>query len=258
MKKIVKLLISLILICIVLNIILLRYIDEKSDISKRIGSKWTGGQLSTYNYLAIRNNFEYYISYLTNEDYETAYKYAPYTYKAYKSYEEFLEDIKNISFEDVQVTDIIRKTQRLYTINFNTKNKEELEFIMIFNEENDAFSVTPGTFLEYKELNQKIKKKNVEYKLIDTTNYLDKYIANIEITNNSKKDTVNILEINLRQNDVKKVKGNISNIEIQPNESQNITVTFETDIYFPNKIEISRHIEKNDKEEKYVFNIEEE
>ena len=106
MKKIAKILIILIIIGLLINITLSRYVEEKSDISRKIGSIWSGGPISTYNYYTISKNFEYYISFLKNEDYESAYKFLPYEYRQYKNYDNYVEDARKINYTKFQVKEI--------------------------------------------------------------------------------------------------------------------------------------------------------
>ena len=256
-KKLPKILIVLILAGIALNIMLTRYIKEESDISSKLGQKWNGGQVSLYNYRAITKNFEYYINYLKNKDYKSAYKLVGHEYKTYKDLENFSQEMAKIEYEDLQIVSVIQRTKNMYSIIYKTKSHEKLENLMVFNEENTSFKITPETFLEYKEYEEAIKKKNVKYELLNTINYIDKYIANIRITNLGKKESVNISNIELVQSDVKHIKGNITDLKINPEETKTITVEFKTYIDFPNKIEISRYIEKKDKTEVCILNIEE-
>lgn len=256
-KKLPKILIILILVAIVLNIMLSRYIKEESDISRKLGPTWNGGQVSIYNYRAITKNFDYYINHLKNKDYESAYKLVGHEYKTYKDFETFVKDVKNINYEDLQIINVIQRTKYMYSIIYSSKSHEKLENLMIFNEENTSFTITPETFIEYREYEESVRKNNVKYELVNTINYIDKYVANIKITNLSKKKEVNISNIELVQNDIKHIKSNLKDIKINPEESKNITVEFETYIDFPNKIEISRYIEKKDKIEVCILNIEE-
>ena len=135
MKKLKKFLIILIMVGIFLIITLSRYIEHEEDISRKIGNIWNGNQISTYNYAAIARNFEYFTSFLEKEDFETAYKFTPYEYKMYKSFDEFYKIVENINFENIQITNIKRRTERVYSVIFQTLDEEKYEFLMAFNEE---------------------------------------------------------------------------------------------------------------------------
>ena len=257
MKKLPKILIILIITGIVLNILLSRYIERESDISRKLGPIWNGGQVSMYNYRAISKNFEYYIYHLKNKDYEKAYNLVGYGYKLYKDFETYVEDVEKVNYEELQITNVIQRTKYMYSIIYSTKSTENIENLMIFNEENTAFTIMPEPFLEYKEYEERIKKKNVEYELLNTINYIDKYIVNLKITNFDKKESVIISNVELVQNNVKHIKSNIKeDIKVAPGESKNIALEYETYIDFPNKIELSRQLEKTKKIETYILNIE--
>ena len=139
---------------------------------------------------------------------------------------------------------------------FIISNGLSKENLLIFNKDNTVCTIRPENFLEHVEYEKlKTKKGKVEYTLIDTVNYLDKYVAKINISNNNKNKTVTISNIILKNN-AEKINGNINNLIIEPNESKIIEVEFETFIDFPNQIEIQRYIEKKDSLEKHVFNLE--
>ena len=255
MKKIAKILIVLICIGIFLNITLSRYVEESSDISGKLGSKYTGGVISTVNYARISQNFEFYLSLLKAEDYEGAYKVLPYNYTSYKTYEDFCGEVKGINYESATIKSITKKTANLYSLIVKIENSEK-EFLMLFNTENTSFSIIPETFLEHKTLEESIKKKKVKYEVVDTINYVDKFVANIQIENLSSKDTIKISGINLVKENGKIIKGNIElPLEVGPNETKSMALEFETDIDFPIQIEFLREFEKKGLVEKYTIDI---
>lgn len=254
MRKITKTLIILILIGLFIIVSFSKYAEEKNDISNKIGNVWTGGQISTVNHATISRAFNKYLEYLKNEQYEEAYRMLSYDYTVYKDYETFLNEIKGVNYENARIEDIIRRTDFVYSIIINTDDTKK-ENLLIFNAENTAYSIRPETFLEHKDVGEELKKRNVKYEVVDTVNYIDKFIANINITNLNKKDSIKISDIKLINGD-EHISGNINDIVLNPQESKMISVEFETYIDFPNQIEISRYIEKKDSSETYIFNLE--
>lgn len=255
MKKIIKILLFLIIILIFLNVTLSRYTDEKSDVSRRLGSKITGGTISISEYARISELYGKYTDALKNGDYETAYDFLSHEYKQYKDYETFLAEISELDFSNVAIHNIVIKTENMYSIEINI-NGEKKENLIVFPPDLTNCFIVPEPFIEYKEINKKFKKRNVDYEIISTTNYLDKFIVDMEITNLDKKDVVSISEFELREDAMLGKKADIETIEIAPMETRSISVQFETNIDFPNKIAVSRIIEDKDIIETYVIDIE--
>lgn len=249
MKKIIKVLMVLLVIAILIAITLSRYVEERLNISREIGTIWNGGPISTTNYVTIIKNFEKYIALLNEKNYEEAYKMTFYEYAKFKDYESYCSEMNNKDYSDVYVKNIIRRTIYVYSIFLS--NEEENLFIL--NQDETGFAVVPTTLIEYKTTNKSMKKRNVEYKLKNIANYINKYEAEIEIKNNTK-ETINISKVKLKNN-AKLIDGDISSILVAPKETKNIKVKFETHIDFPNAIEISRYIEKKNANETYIITI---
>lgn len=254
MKKIIKILLTLICIGIFAYITLSGYVDEKTDVSRRVGNKINGGTMSTTEYAAVSEAYGIYMDYLKSGDYATAYSFLSYEYKQYKTIEEFLNEIKEIKIDNVEVKEIRKMTDKLYSVIIDDGDGEK-ENMVIFNSDSIRFFVVPDTFIEHKVVNGKLKKKNVQYEVIDTINYIDKFVVNMKITNISKKDSAYISKIELKNDGKKETDGSLIGFKLAPLESKEVTVEFETYIEFPNQIKISRTIKENDLVETYFIDI---
>ena len=254
MKKIVKILLTLIIIGIFLNITLSRYVEEKSDVSRRIGDKLNGGTMSTSEYAKILEVYEEYTNNLKSGDYEKAYSFLSYEYKQYKTYEDFLKEIKDLNYENIKIEEIIKRTEKMYSVIINEDDIKK-ENLIIYNSETLKCFIVPEPFLEHNVLNKNLKKKNVEYEVIDTINYIDKFVVNMKITNLSKKDSVCISKFEIINDDGKNISSNLEKLKLEPLEERIVTVTFNTYIEFPNQIRISRLIEKKNLTESYLLDI---
>lgn len=249
MKKILKVLIVLLAIAILVLLAVSRYVDEKSDISRNIGGIWNGGPISTADYATITRSFEKYITMLNEKNYEDAYKMLFYEYKSYKDYETYYKEIIGKDYTAVYIEDIIRRTTYVYSI-FLSNDEENL---FILNQEETGFAVVPTTLIEYKELDKTIKKKNVVYKLKTISNYVDKYEIELELTNNTNK-SINLSSIKLKNN-AKLIKGDITQVSLEPKKTKTLKITYKTHLDFPTAIEITRYIENKKTDEKYILQI---
>ena len=78
----------------------------------------------------------------------------------------------------------------------------------------------------------------------------------MKITNLDKKNAAMIKEIKLNKNDgLRKISGNINNIDIAPLEEKYLTVEFETNIDFPEEIDISRTFTKDGSVKTYKIKL---
>lgn len=254
MKKIMKTLIILIIIALFILITFSKFADQKAAMENNIGNVWTGGPISTVNYATITKIYSKYLEFIKNEEYENAYKMLSYAYTEFKDYDTFISEINTYNYKNAYIEEIIRRTDYVYSIILNSDDVKK-ENLLIFNNENTHCTIRPETFLEHNLINEIIKKKKVEYELIDTVNYIDKFVVNIKITNLNKKDIVKISNIKL-VNGGENINSNLNVISLNPEETKTLTVEFETYIDFPSRLEITRYIEKKDSKESYMFNLE--
>lgn len=240
MKKITKILIVLLVILIAVYITFLKYVDTKADIGTRIGNKLYGGALSTVEFAKITKVYGKYLEMIKNGEYENAYSICSYKYRNYRDYEYFLEKIKNENIETYELKDINKLTEYMYLIVLNDGQKE-LKNLVIYIPSTAKYQIVPETFLEHKEVNKKIKKKNVTYEILETSNYTDKFLVKVRITNESKKESANISSIKLVREEYRSIYGNLKSVSLSPLEEKILEIEFETSIEFPNAIEFSRN-----------------
>lgn len=255
MKKLGKILIVLIIIGIFLNIAISRYIVEKNNISRKLGQVTTGGSISTVNYVNICKNMEFYLTILRNKNYEDAYKVLPYFYTEYKSFSDYVKENEIIDYNKVFIKNVMQRAQNLYSIYLDVEENER-EYLLLLSNQNTSFSVIPEPFLEYNVIDRSIKRKKVKYEIIDTTNYVEKFVVNINVANLSKNDEVKLSDIKLIKESGKYINTNNEfPIEIKPNEEIYLKLEFDTNIDFPKQIEISREFEEKNIIEKYSIEL---
>ncbi len=251
MKKIFKILLCLICIGIFIIITFSRYADEKSDISRKIGNKVSGGTISTIEHARISRVHEEYINMLKLGDYETAYNLFSYNYKQFKDYKTFITDVSKLNLEEIAIEEIIKRTENMYSVILNNGD----ENLIILNDKKNRFVLIPEPFLEYKELNKSLKKKSVKYDILSTTNYVDKFILSMQITNLSKKEAINIIDVKLNDDGTRLINSDFEGLILQPLETKQILIECDTDINIPKKVEISRKFEKKNSIETYSIDI---
>lgn len=254
MKKIIKTLIIFIIISIFIFITLSMYIAEKMDVSQKIGGKLYGGIISTAEFSKISNVYNKYIEMINNGEFQEAYGVLSYEYKNYRDYEYFLKNVVTQNLNLFRITQINKITEYAYLIKLISEDSE-IDNLVIFNPDTAKYQIVPDTFLEHREVNQKIKKSKVTYEIIDTINYADRFIVNIKILNQNKKENVEISNIKLIREGARSIKGDKNNILISPLEEKLLTLEFETDIDFPTGVEISRVFLNNKSSRTYTINF---
>lgn len=253
-KKIIKILFSLICIGIAFNILFSRYVEEKSDISRKIGNEVSANTMTTREYVNVTEAYGKYMDYIKSGNIEEVYNLFLYDYKQHKDYETYFKEISMRNYNDAEISEVIKRTNNMYSIILNVED-EKIENLVIYDEDNSKYYIVPENLLEYNVLNKVIEKKKVSYEIVDTLNYIDKYVANIRITNLNQKKSITISEINLSSDGRKDIKSNLKQVELAPLESKDIVVEFETYIDFPDKIKISRVINEKNIVETYEIEL---
>lgn len=255
MKKIIKAMIILILVLVLVCVTFSKYASNKMNVAQKIGSKLYGGTISTAEFSKISNVYGKYVEMIKNGEFQEAYNVLSYEYKNYRDYNYFLENVVSKNIDSFKIKEINKMTEYVYAVTLNS-DENEIKNLVIYNPNTAKYQIVPDTFLEYKEIKQKIKKSKVTYEIFDTINYTDKFVVNIKILNQSKKENVKISNIKLAREDARSIKGNKTDILISPLEEKYLTVEFETDIDFPIGIEISRVFLNNDSSKTYTIYFE--
>ena len=142
----------------------------------------------------------------------------------------------------------------MITISCDDENKKQN--LVIYHPNSARYQIVPDTLIEYNKVNKKLKKDKILYEILETSNYVDKFVMTMKITNLDKKNAAMIKEIKLNKNDgLRKISGNINNIDIAPVEEKYLTVEFETNIDFPEEIDISRTFTKDGSVKTYKIKL---
>lgn len=250
-NKITKFLLITCLILFVLCMLVLKLDFNLNNMSLKVGAKVGGGELTMSDYYTLVQYMNMYKESILNEKYELAYSFIGSSYRNKVSYEEFLNNLpKNI--DKMQVTNIDRITNSTFNISLDMSG-ETTNYSIIINDEMDKFEIFPDSFLDYQEVNKKEKQKGLQCILKDYTVNTTNCVANFELKNTSKKD-IQISSSTLYTNLDDIVKDE-NLIEIKAGESKNISITYETDYAFPEKVILVRNIENSEKTIEYTFNL---
>lgn len=250
-NKITKFLLITCLILFILCMLLLKYKTEHSDMSLKVGAKVGGGELTMADYYTLVQYMNMYKESILNEKYELAYNFIGSSYKNKVSYEEFLNNLpKNI--DKMQVTNIDRITTSTFDVLLDMSG-EITNYSIIIDKEANKFEILPDSFLDYQEVDKKEKQKGLQCVLKDYTVNTTNCILNFELKNTSKKD-LQISNSTLYTNLDDVIKDENS-IEVKAGEIQNISITYETDYAFPEKVILIRNIENSEKTIEYTFDL---
>lgn len=250
-NKITKFLLITCLILFILCMLLLKYKTEHSDMSLKVGAKVGGGELTMSDYYTLVQYMNMYKESILNEKYELAYNFIGSSYKNLVSYDEFLETLPS-NINKMQILEIDRITLSTFNVLLDMSG-ENTNYSIIINNETDKFEILPNSFLDYQEINQKESKKKLQCVLKDYTVNTTNCILNFELKNTSKED-IQIMSSTLYTNLDDVIKDE-SSIEVKAGESKNISISYETDYAFPEKVVLVRNIKNGEKTLEYTFDL---
>lgn len=234
MKKTIKnFLMILICILLVAYLILNNYTKQTENISSKVGSKIGGGELSMHEYYALSQYFDTYKNYINTKEYKKAYNMLGITYRNYIPYEEYEKNISRKNIEKLMLEEITPITASTYDLVIDNSG-EKSHYSIINDTSIDRVYLYPESFLDYKNVEQKVKEKKIESKLIDYIVYVDKTDLTFDIKNN-RSEKINAYEATLYTNLDDVITINES-VEINSKESKKVVLSFDTDYAFPEKV----------------------
>lgn len=256
-KKVERALILLIVILAIVLVTFSNYAKQKGDVSKKIGNKIYGGTISTIDFAKVTKVYNTYITMLKNGEYQNAYDSLSYEYTEFKDYGSFLKDIKNGDIKlDGKISEIRQLTEYMYMINITCDDGSKIQNLVIYHPNSARYQIVPDTLIEHTEMDKKIKKDSLLYEILETNNYVNRFVLTMKITSFDKKNVATITEIKLNKNDgLRKVSANIDNIVLEPLEEKYLTIEFETNIDFPEEIDISRTFPKDGSMKTYKIKL---
>lgn len=177
-----------------------KYDTLDPDIVERIGFS-TETNIPIDKVLTIREHaIERYKKYLINSDYESAYAMLTDEYKNYCSYDEYINNIKNIDYNSIEVEDINSKNDYCYVASIVYKqNGEEVHtkyLLYVTKYENNDFYISPDGFLS-SYYNQEFSKDDININIEKCNIFTDRVEFKGTIKNVSWFSDIQIKQIDL-------------------------------------------------------------
>lgn len=250
-NKVTKFLLITCLILFVLYILILKYDSDTNNMSLKVGTKITGGELTMSDYYTLVQYMNMYKESILNEKYELAYSFIGSSYKNKVSYEEFLNNLPN-NIDKMQVLDIDRITISTFNVLLDMSG-ESATYSIIVDSDTDNFEILPDSFLDYQEVNKKESEKKLQCVLKDYTVNITNCVLKFELKNTSKED-IQIVSSTLYTN-LEDVIKDENIIEVKAGESKNVSIVYPTDYAFPEKVVLVRNIKNGEKTLEYTFDL---
>ena len=240
-KKISAVLILVLIVLCFVNVTLKDFEKEKLSMANIIGEKVTGKQITLNEYIMLsENTIGIYISAGRSGDTAKMYSLLTPQYRDLISYEDYTSSVKNIDFSRAYISNIDILAEKLYLAEVVYNAEESQEYLIVIEEE--GFGLVPEKFLEYNNVEEKIKKRNVTYTLMGYEVRLDKCIFDIKIKNENK-DEIIISQARMIDNYGRDTAVAV-NEKIGPSEEKIISIPIATELDFPEIFEITRETEK--------------
>ncbi|MBQ9314980.1 MAG: hypothetical protein IJ220_08360 [Clostridia bacterium] len=253
MNKITKFLLIIVCVLLVIYFFVNGYASKNENMAYLVGNKIGGGELSVSEYYSIAQCVETYQNYLAERNYETAYKMLNNNYKEYISFEEFKNKVSKKDYAKSVITDIEVITATTFHVKADVSGEKE-DYTIIINSENSNFLLLPESFLDYRKSSIKTSKNNLNCELIDYLVNTNETVIHFDITNEGNEE-IKISGGKLYTNLDDQVENDID-VTIPAKTKKEISMSFETNYAFPNKVIIYRsNGEKKNIE--YNFEIEE-
>lgn len=244
-------------LCIVLFLIytLKDFNEEKSGgIQNVIGEEFGGiSSLSVRENLILRNAVELYMQSIYSGDFDKAYGYISSQYKEIVSKEVFAQKMTEIgleNFKTLKSISIRQATTNMFIAQITLLNGLEQKILIILDNEN--YYIVPEPFLEYRVVDNKIKRDGVTYHLNGYEIDLERCIFDFTITNDSNED-VQIIDAQMAHSTGGYKQAINNEFVIPANETLNVSIEVETYLDFPTGFRLSR--QDGEKQRIYTFEL---
>ncbi len=221
----------LLLILILFVLFFPKVFEEKIDISKKIGQKWSGGSMTTTEYATISECSALYLDSLCKQDYVKAYHLLTPTYRSYITQEEFEKPLKQQIVSTYEIQSIQPLTQNAYQVNVIVNESQKEQFLVLIEE--NAFHIAPDLFLEYRAFEKVLKEGKASYQVHEMINYSNRCVVKMTITNTDRRRDLKVINMQLLSDESRLRKSDFEMTTIAPRETKTLEITFETQVDFP-------------------------
>lgn len=256
-KKLVKFLLTSIAILIFVTITLKQFSDETlgvKDIRTMIGTEYSGGEsLTIMENLILRTAVDTYIKNIYSGDYTKAYNTILPRYREIVTEEVFTEAMNQIGAENfvIEAMELEQLAERLFAFHITIKNDNKLELLLVLDSE--KYYIVPEPFLEYKQVNESIKKNGVQYTLKDYQVDVERCVFNMTLENTANKEVL-IDQVKMKNQSAGSYIALNQKVTLAPGETKDVSFVVETHLDFPKSLELIRL--DNEKVRVYTFELE--
>lgn len=254
MNKLTKLLLIIAAILLFFYLILINFNKELEDMPSKIGSKLGGGELTMSEYYTLSQFLQTYKDYISKKEYKTAYNMLGSSYRNYISYEDYEKNISNKNMNNLQLEDIKIITASTFDLLTDTSG-EKAHYSIIIDKETNIPKLYPESFLDYKVVDIKENRKGTTTLLKDYTVNIDKCFLNLQIKNN-KNNNLKITKATLYTN-LDDIVDYSDEVIVNAKDTKNISLSFDTNYAFPDKLVLNYTLENTDNNFEIVFEINE-
>ncbi len=249
-KKITIFLLTAVIVVLFLIFTLKSFEEEVTDINNIMGERVTNVQLSVNDFVKLcENTIGIYISAATSGDYKKTYSLLNSEYRAVIDFDTHKQEMEKLDFTDAYIKSIDPLTTNIYNAQIVYSDDTSQNYLILLKDKN--FSIVPEFFIAYREVEECISRKKVEYYLESYEVYLNVCVFNMTITNNRNEEVL-ISQASMLTSDGFNKEENID-IVIQPNETKKISIEIPCEIDVPEQFSITRETDK--KYMNYAFEL---
>jgi len=246
-KKTFKFLFIAYLVVIVVWAIISNYITDKKTIYDKIGTM-APSSISIKDALNIKGyGVLPYIDFIKAGDTKSAYDMLTEEYRKAFSYEEYLKTLEGIDFETFDMKEIKIKAENTYIATMvyeKAGEKTETDYLLYLNHINPKIiTISPNKFI-YSYNGLKFKMNNIELTLQNCNIYTDNIKITALIKNTSLFDKMEFTNVGVGYGESINKAQDI-NFTIEPGETKEIEIEYDTNYYIPNNIKIKRMLDKD-------------
>ncbi|MBQ8298950.1 MAG: hypothetical protein IJX99_03655 [Clostridia bacterium] len=244
-------------LCVVLFLIytLKDFNEEKSSgIRSMIGEEFGGvTSLSVRENVILTNAVELYLQSLRSGDFDKAYGYISAQYKEIVPKDVYIQKMNEIGLENFKTSGLLeirQATTNMFIVQFDLANGLKQKILLILDDKN--YYIVPEPFLEYRVVDDGIKKDGITYHLNGYEIDLERCVFDFTITNESN-DEVKIVDAQMLYETGGSSKAVNSEFVIPAKETKNVSIEVETYLDFPAGFKLTR--QDGEKQRIYTFDL---
>ncbi|MBO5178818.1 MAG: hypothetical protein J6B87_00505 [Clostridia bacterium] len=257
-----KLLRNLLIACaiaLLVNFILNKNVFEDMKIQNRVHSSLPISVTMQDALFVKTYSIDKYIAFIKGGETQKAYSMLTNEYKAYKTYDKYLDDIQGIDFSTFKLKEVKQISENTYLTPVEYERNgvlENAEYIVLANKLNDKnMKIAPNKFLYHFEEKQKFSKDSIKFTIEECIVEADAIKLTVLIKNSNLFEEIKITEIGVAFNELESKTQAIEDGILKPGESKAYDIEIESNYYIPKYLKVNRNIE-NETMRTYLFELE--